>query len=104
MYTRKTHNKSYREYRVGRTNVYFKEADTGHSLFADHGRSIASDNVHERRQQRRQIEPKRGNATSQNGNNERLYLHGFKQEVSELLRSLYAFVVRVKINNLKNWF
>ncbi len=32
---------------IARTNVYLNEA-----LFAGHGRSIASDNVHERRQQR----------------------------------------------------
>ena len=50
-----------------------------------HGRSIASDQLerhqHERRQLRswrRQIEPKRRKATSKNGDNKSLYLHGLK--------------------------
>ena len=53
-------------------------------LFAGHGRSIAHDKVgaymsgdnSDHEGLGRQIEPKWGNATSQNGDNEILYLHG----------------------------
>ena len=37
--------------------------------------------------------------TSQNGDNESLYLHGLKNVVYELLRSLCVCIVCVKINN-----
>ena len=58
---------------------------------------MSGDNSH-------QIEPNRGNATSQNGDNERLYLHGLKNVVLELLRSLCVCIVRVKINNEELFF
>ena len=50
---------------------------------------------------RRQIEPKQGKATSQNGDNESLYLHSLKHVVWELLRSLFVCMVCVKINNVE---
>ena len=53
---------------------------------------------------RRQIEPKRGNATNQNGDNERLYLCGLKNVVYELLRSLCVGIVHAKINNEELFF
>ena len=65
------------------TNVYLNEAASGHCLPVTVGRSpaktyMSGDNSDYRW---RQIEPKRGNATRQNGDNNRLKLHSLKHVV-----------------------
>ena len=87
-------------------NVYLNEAATCHCspVMVDQSPATTymsgdnSDHIEPK------IEPKRGNATSQNGDNERLYLNGLKNVVLELLRSLCICIVRVKINNEELFF
>ena len=100
LYAKNTQN--YREYRVAYATVYLNEAPTAGNrpLFVSHGRSIAIDNVHERRQQRLyQIEPKQGKARKQE------FIHSRLDKCSSGIMTLpMRLIVCVKINNEEVFF
>ena len=88
--------KIHREDRPPRKCTLNEHASDPWSGNAGHGRSIASDDMSGDTSDHsgdRLSEPKRRKATSQNGDNESVYLHGLKNVVYELLRSLCVCIV-----------